>query len=273
MLVVVNAAKIDRLRALLGESGAGITFTDMMVVGSNPARIIAVWKEFVSRQDDARPIRGIGEPIWPGRTPAELVECQRHEELLNLAFAETAGWRLLCPYDVDALDESVIAEARRSHPFILENGTRHHSEHFAGLEAVEAPFDAPLLEPSSPATVFEFDDHGLKQVRTSVGEHARAAGLDTARTSDLILAVNEVATNSLRHGDGGGRLRIWTEDGALICEVQDHGRIDQPLVGRVQPPLTIEGGRGLWLVNQICELVQVRTFASGSVVRMHMRLP
>ena len=33
-------------------------------------------------------LRGIGEPIWAERSAAELVECQRHESLLNLAFAD-----------------------------------------------------------------------------------------------------------------------------------------------------------------------------------------
>ena len=52
------------------------------------------------------PVRGIGEPIWASRSAAELVECQRHESLLNVAFAETAGFALLCPYDVVNPDEA-----------------------------------------------------------------------------------------------------------------------------------------------------------------------
>jgi hypothetical protein len=28
----------------------------------------------------------------------------------------------------------------------------------------------------------------------------------------------------------------------------------------------------MWLANQTCDLVQVRTFAAGTVVRLHMRL-
>ena len=86
-----------------------------------------------------------------------------------------------------------------------------------------------------------------------------------------MLAVNEVATNSIRHGGGRGVLRIWHAAGALVCEVADSGRIADPLAGRQRPVSGQSGGHGLWLCNQICDLVQVRTFATGSVVRLHTR--
>ena len=80
--------------------------------GANPACIIPAWREFVDEHAAAsRALRGIGEPIWPDRTSAELVECQRHESLLNLAFAGTRSFHLLCPYDTEALDAAVIEEA------------------------------------------------------------------------------------------------------------------------------------------------------------------
>ena len=61
---------------------------------------------------------GIGEPVWPGRSDAELVECSRHESLLNLAFDGGRPWRLLCPYDSVQLTPSVLAEACRNHPHL-----------------------------------------------------------------------------------------------------------------------------------------------------------
>jgi len=86
------------------------------------------------------------------------------------------------------------------------------------------------------------------------------------------MAVTELATNSIRYGGGSGTLRCWSRPGALICEVRDAGRISRPLAGRVRPREEQEGGYGLWLVNQLCDLVQVRTFEDGSVVRVHMSL-
>ena len=83
----------------------------------------------------------------------------------------------------------------------------------------------------------------------------------------------EVATNSLRHGGGRGTLRVWREDGALVCEVRDAGRLQNPMAGRERPTPERDGGRGLWMVNQLCDLVQLRSFPDGAAVRVHVYLP
>ena len=57
----------------------------------------------------------------------------------------------------------------------------------------------------------------------------------------------------------------------MICEVRDSGRLDKPLAGRARPELGQGGGWGLWLANQLCDLVQLRTLPDGSVVRLHLR--
>lgn len=79
------------------------------------------------------------------------------------------------------------------------------------------------------------------------------------------------ATNSVRHGGGRGRLRVWDDGGSLICEVRDDGVIEDPLVGRVRPTIDEKRGRGLWIVTQLCDLVQLRSSPAGSVARVHMR--
>jgi anti-sigma regulatory factor (Ser/Thr protein kinase) len=87
-----------------------------------------------------------------------------------------------------------------------------------------------------------------------------------------VLAVNELATNSMRHGGGRGVLSVWQENGTLLCEVTDRGHIADPLAGRERPPDARGGGRGLWLVNHLCDLVQVRSLHGGNVIRLHMSL-
>src|SRR5690606_37972899 len=114
-----------------------------------------------------------------------------------------------------------------------------------------------------------FGSGDLCAVRELVAGQARAARLDASRREDLVLGVNEVAANSLDHAGGHGLLRIWREPGALVCEVQDGGRISDLLAGRRPPDETQERGRGLWLVNQVCDLVQIRSGPQGTVVRVH----
>jgi anti-sigma regulatory factor (Ser/Thr protein kinase) len=66
-------------------------------------------------------------------------------------------------------------------------------------------------------------------------------------------------------------MRIWFDDGAAVCEIRDAGFIAQPLAGREPPERGNGGGYGLWLANQVCELVQVRSSPAGTTVRLHVR--
>ena len=95
--------------------------------------------------------------------------------------------------------------------------------------------------------------------------------LESLDASDhLVLAADELATNSIRHGGGGGILRLWREPEAVVCEVRDRGTITEPLVGRARPDANQAAGRGLWIVNEVCDLVQIRALAGGNVVRVRM---
>ena len=204
VLVAVPDDRIDALKRALGRDAALVGFTDARLLGHNPARIIPAWRQFL--KDNAsgeRPVRGIGEPIWPGRGAAELVECQLHELLLNLAFEEGPAWRLLCPYDLDGLDEQVIESARRSHPFIAENGSRRKSASYLYGDA--DPFGGTLPPPRDEAPLMAFSGGELRALRLRLGEWASGLELGSERTEHLVLAVTELASNSVRHGGGGGQ--------------------------------------------------------------------
>jgi anti-sigma regulatory factor (Ser/Thr protein kinase) len=272
ILVAVGAEKIRLLRGVLGDDADGVKFADMAQLGANPARIIPAWLEFAGdRGSDPTSVRGIGEPIWAGRSDAELVECQRHEALLNLAFADATAFHLLCPYDTTALGPDVITEAHASHPRVVEDGVERESAGCLGLEAIAVPFDAALPDAPTGATGLCFAPGTLGAARRFAAGRAAAAGLDEDRVADLVLAVGEIAGNSLRHGGGEGALRVWEDGDALVAEITDRGRIADPLVGRVRPAAAQVGGWGMWIANQLCDLVQVRSYAGGSVVRLHMR--
>jgi anti-sigma regulatory factor (Ser/Thr protein kinase) len=273
VVVAVDESKIELVRDALASDAAQVHFSDMRDVGLNPARLIPAWREFTeSRAASGKRVWGVGEPIWAGRSEAELIECHRHEALLNLAFAGEGAMSFLCPYDTEALDAGVIAEAHRSHSAVVENGERRQSDDFCGFDAAAAPFADTLPEPRGPVADRSFAAGGLAGVRDYVARRARAAGLRPSRCDDLVLAVNEVASNSVRHGGGHGELRIWRESETLLCEVRDDGRLDDPLAGRRRPRVMEIGGHGLWIANQVCDLVQLRSFADGCAVRIHMRV-
>lgn len=271
-MVAVSTERIELLCGELGHAAGEVRFVDMEALGRNPGRIIPAWHQFLrAHREDDRAIRGIGEPIWAGRGDAELAESQLHEALLNIAFADVEDFRLLCPYDRSALDEEVLREACRSHPAIVDRGSRRQSAGYRGREQLLAPFDTPLAPPRASADVLGYDRLALGEVRRAVASRGAAAGLDAARAADFVLAVSEAATNSVRHGGGNGVLRMWEEADTLICEVKDRGQAVDPLAGREVPALDMDGGRGLYIAHQVCDLVQLRSDESGTVVRLHMR--
>ena len=271
VMVAVPEPRLSDVRDALGDVGRDVSFADMARIGANPAHIIPVWREFLDRHGrGSQPLRGIGEPIWADRGPDELVEGQRHETLLNVAFAGSGAWRLLCPYDTAALDPSVVDEARRSHPFVSQAGTRSVSDDCQDLDAMGRPFDAPLPAPPATADSVDFVAITLPSVRRFVVRLAAGAGLRPPRLDDLTLSVHEMAANSVRHGGGSGVVRGWADGARVVFEVADRGRVVDPLAGRRKPGIDGVHGRGLWMAHQLCDLVQLRTFAGGTTVRLHM---
>ena len=273
-LVVAVADKLEDLQEALGLDAQNVQFADMAEVGQNPARIIPAWRDFVDdHKGEGLRLRGIGEPIFPERDPHALVECERHEALLNLAFADTDRFWLLCPYDTEALPPEVIDEARHNHPFVSRGHVSESSAAYRGAEAISAPFDLQLPEAPANAAELRFTGPGtLAKLRRFVARSASEAGLDSRRGHDLVLAANEIASNSLRHGGGAGLLRMWRDTGRILCEIRCSGRIDDPLADRRAPSLENPSGRGLWLANQLCDLVQVRTLPGEMVVRLHFAI-
>lgn len=268
---MVGARKLRLLCEALGPRAADVHLIDMEVVGRNPARIIPAWSRFVAdHAGDGGGMRGIGEPVWAELDASELSECQLHESLINLAFTAADDFRLICPYDTAALPDDVIAEARRSHPVLSYDGAEQVSHDYGGIDQVAAGFADELDAPPTTAEELKVTVSALRVARLLVRARAEEAGLDDERTEDFILAVNEVLSNSIHYGGRDGTLRLWEDAEGLVGEVRDGGHIVQPLIGLQEPTVGQVGGHGMWLVNLVCDLVQVRSSEHGSTVRMRM---
>ncbi|MFE2147014.1 anti-sigma factor RsbA family regulatory protein [Streptomyces sp. NPDC059456] len=309
VFVAVPGPRMDALRESLDAGAAGVSWADMRQLGRNPGRILAALQDFADRQGD-RPARIVGEPIWPGRTQAEVLEATRHEALINTAFAGRRA-TVLCPYDVLGLPSPVVSDARRTHPTVMADGKSLPSPEYADPASVGADCDRPLPEPDGGAPALAYGVGQLGEVRAYTEAWARGTALGAARRGDLILAVSEAAANSLAHGGGSGSLRLWSSagagEGAVFRERGPRGgpqaggtapppgggagsrgggpragggaraappaggRLADPLAGRRRPSLaSVDGGRGLWMIHQLCDLVEIRSSGSGLTLRMHM---
>jgi anti-sigma regulatory factor (Ser/Thr protein kinase) len=269
VLAALPEARISLLRRELGALAEQITFIDITVAGRNPARIIPLWADIL-REYHGRPIRGLGEPAYPGRSEAEYAEAKLHEALLNVAFQQSgpfqhsSRFRLRCPYSATVLSPELDPAA--VHPALACEVAQDWNEVALKL------FGAPLPAVPAQAERREFGLAELTGVRRWAADWARSYGLSADRVDDLALALHEVCTNSVRFGGGGGTLSLWTQDRSLVLDVSDAGRISDLLVGRILPPTDGLGGRGVWLANQLCDLVQIRSSEAGTEIRLHTRL-
>ena len=257
--------------AMVGKmlDGGSFDFFDMTELGRNPARIIAAMLDF-ARIHAGTPLRYVCQPFWAGRPDAENSEAARHEALVNLALADVSA-TVLCVYDARELDTAALSCAEETHPVVITEGRSRASQRYAGPGIVPARCDHPLPPPPPSALSLRFRND-LRAVRQHVTSAARQAGLSGGRAADLALAASEVAANTLRHAGGGGMLHLWPTADEIICQIMDSGRIDDPLAGR-RRPAEDGSGHGLWVVNQVCDLVQLRSGRAGTMVRMHMRRP
>jgi anti-sigma regulatory factor (Ser/Thr protein kinase) len=261
-LVAVPGAKA-RVIGDLDDGPGELVFIDMAELGRNPARIIPEVRAFIDKHPGQR-VRFVGEPVWPGRSAAEICEANRHEALLNLAFAQ-APMTILCPYDASGLPGSVLADTRRTHQEPAASGATWQT----WRDNLPPECDRPLHPPPGGTEAVAYDTD-LAPVRRLVADHGQRAGIEAERTVDLVLAANELAANTISHTSGSGVLHVWHTPEEIVCQVHDQGEITDPLAGRVRHGPD-DRGHGLWLVNQVCDLVELRTGPAGTTVRMHMR--
>lgn len=272
VMVAVPARRARLLCRQLRDDAAYASFVDMTELGRNPARIIPEVRRFADRHR-GRHFCCIGEPIWPDRTAEEVVEAVRHDALLNLAFRDSPA-TIVCPYDRAGLPRYVIADAACTHPAVISGGVEAASDRYLG-PGLPARYDRPLPDPPAWADALAYFGD-LRPVRSFIAGKGRRAGLAPGRADDLVLAVGELAANTLGHTAGGGIVRTWRTTGAagkIICQVEDSGQITDPLAMHRAPWEERLGGKGLWVVNQICDLVQARTGPAGTTTRLHMSLP
>jgi anti-sigma regulatory factor (Ser/Thr protein kinase) len=268
VMIAVPAANAGIIKSHLGSRAGRAVFEEMTALGRNPARIIPAISAFA----DSHPgqlVHYVGEPAWPSRTAPERAEVMRHEKLLNLAFG-SGRIRILCPYDATGLGPDVLADAAGTHPILMRNGDLEHSAAFSA-RALAPGVAAPLPGPPASAAALTYRDDPAA-ARQFARQQARAAGLSEPRLTDLVIAVGELAANTLRHTGGDGTVRVWVDGGEVICEVRDQGHIRDPLAGRRCPPADAACGHGLWVVHQVCDLVEMRSSSSGTVFRLHMAL-
>ena len=178
---------------------------------------------------------------------------------------------ILCPYDRAGLAAQTLDQAYETHPQVEAQGQPRPSQAYSGIDLALAIGGEPPPPAPADAAGLTYQRGNLPLVRRFARDHASRAGLAGQGLDDLVMAVHELAANTIAHADGHGTLRIWTEQERLVCEVTDTGYISDPLAGRLSSR-TQAGGHGLRLVHQVCDLVEVRSGSFGTNIRVYRDL-
>ena len=272
LVAAVRGDHITLLRDALGTDAPQVTFIDRDEWYRRPAVTIAGWWKLLrqARSRGHARARIIGEVAFG---PAERHRAwTRYESAVNAVFADEPAW-VLCPYDTRALPGEVCADAHRTHPFVRDPA-RRDSTGYRPPTALLRELPEPLPPVTGPPVTDRVlhDLTGLDEVRAAV--RGIAAGWPPEPLQDLLLVVTEIAVNGLRHGRGECRLRVWRYLDTVVCEVTDEGPGPaDPLAGYAAPAGDSLGGRGLWLVRQLCDALAIAAVDGRVAVRVAMSPP
>jgi anti-sigma regulatory factor (Ser/Thr protein kinase) len=217
------------------------------------------------------PVRIIGEPVWPSRSELEYPACVQHEALINRAFTGR-DVTVVCPYHTAQLDPEVIADARRTHPELWQDGVSQHDNEAYDPDAMLARYNQPLPSDSTAVRYTARKLGDLAGARAFAGSYAQWFGLSTDQSADLQLIASELATASLTHAGGTCRLALWRHDGHVVCEARDDRCFDDPLAGRRAYGSDSDRGRGLYVVNAVADLVRTHTAPDETTIQAYLRL-
>ena len=267
-VVATTAPHIDQFRDALGADEPSVSFVSADDLYVHPAQTIAPWQRVLSDAADAGVAytRIVGEVAF-GATPDLQTSWTRYESALNAVFEHSPAW-IVCPYDTRTLPPDVIDQAWRTHP-TMWNSTRHKSDRYELPARLLREIAEPGRAVTGPPSLELFIDDQLSDLRESVRALANEADLPKARVEELVLAVTELAGNTVRHAGGGGRLALWITPEGVVCEVTDQGGgVQDPLAGLVPPKPSASAGMGLWIARQLSDSFAIGTDDEGTTVRI-----
>lgn len=261
---VVSAPKAALLAATLGSAASRVEFVSAETWYRHPVSTISAYEARLKSAAPGQRTFLIGE-VQFGEDPADWTAWTRYEALLNSALSPYDAW-VVCPYDRRWLPANVVEAAARTHPHVVDGAGRNASGAYTDPAFTVSSLPPTVNVPARPAD-FEVRLSGsLHAARQLLSRVLASGGFDRERSDELILAINEIATNALTHGRGAAALELWMDHTGFTCVVRDQGRGAGPLVGYKPPPLGATSGYGLWLSRRIFD--RVDTVADGDGFRV-----
>jgi hypothetical protein len=280
VLAVTTPANLELLGAALGDRGGDVDYADSTFFGRRPPQRVAAfyryWKARGGAREGSPParrdgrVRILAEPVWAGRSAREVTAWTRMEAALNVTLASTSI-SMICPYDARTLGQDIVSDALRTHPVQVVGSHPSPSAHFADPAAFARSCDTgPLADPPADAAAFEFDGD-LRRLRRFIADRAAAHGVPDERADMLVVAVSEVGAFLKSRWPASAAVLAWEQPGAVVCDFRQPGAsISDPFIGLRPAELVPGDGDGLWLVNQICDWMEIRCGGDGCTIQLQV---
>lgn len=117
------------------------------------------------------------------------------------------------------------------------------------------------------------DGRWLTAIRAALRSWLAAFALSDELEDDVVLAVNEAASNAVEHAyapetlDGIVELTLWTEHSSICIEIVDHG------TWRYRSCSATYRGRGIALMERLMTVAMIRHDGRGTRVLLRLSLP
>ena len=274
-LVTAGPHRSGLLRESLGPAAGDVRFLDERVPYLRPSSTLETYRGILSRLMAAGPerIRVVGG-IPARATRRTWSWWARYEAATNRVHADFPVW-LVCCYDARHVGAGVLADVRRTHPYLtttdgraranpaFEDDVTFRHRNQVEIDALEAtPAFADLVDPDP------------REARAAARAVAHHSGCGQSRALALEVAVNETVTNARLHGVPPVRLRLWWAPGRVVATITDGGSgPDDPRAGLVRTTSTRTGGLGLWLAHETCDYVRFSQGQDGFTVGLFIGEP
>jgi anti-sigma regulatory factor (Ser/Thr protein kinase) len=261
---VVPSGKAVLLHDALGATAAGVTWIDADDWYRHPVRTIASYDATLRVLPAGMPAFVVGEVRFGG-TADEWAAWTRYEAALNRSLDRHEAW-VVCPYDTRELPASVVDDAARTHPTLVDGNGRRPSGRYANPEWLLGELAPPIVAPLHAPDLEIVRVHSIRDGRRAFAAIVAASGFDGERVHELTVAISEVLTNAIVHAGSAASLRVWVDDRSLQCVVDDDGpgNVD-PLLGLQPPRPGAVGSYGLWLTRQVFDSVTFGPSPTGGL--------
>lgn len=274
VLMVTGESAHATLISALPSEVPGLIFDDARswydAPGRALTRYISFWRTL--EEQGARSLRIIGEPT-PSPLPADRLERWEYFENAVNQVAKDYPFTMMCTYNA-GLEHVTSRCAEVSHPYLATNGTVVENDaYIAPSLYAKSRTSRALHVPDEGVAVMRFSAESTSDARNFLQVATSDLGLDDVQSFDFIVAAGEAIANAVEHGGGTGSIRLFRTDHEIVCDIQSDGaaQID-PLHGYEPPSPIGERGRGIWMMRQLCDWLELKPRAGGTTVRLHKSL-